>query len=213
VVGDITLICGLRGFIVTFNNELINKLEDEGQTNSVMMAKGVLHLLIGPASKVNHDCYPNAQFTRKHTPGKTPTLEVTARRQILVGEGITVSYKEGHCVHECMCTSCEDAGRNGWSRTCKPRVYQPVRDWKTRQLVKQIKRKDISQITYSYSPLGIGSPKRLRGDYHSLTERQHRQRCGVCSVHYSYRDRRALCAACFLRTASGVSMKQNIKRG
>jgi [histone H4]-N-methyl-L-lysine20 N-methyltransferase len=71
-------------------------------------------LLLGPARFANHDCNANGKLVIRGTDG----MEVVAARNIEVGDEITVSYGEDYfgienC--ECLCKTCEDAGRNGWT--------------------------------------------------------------------------------------------------
>ncbi|KAK1004427.1 histone lysine methyltransferase Set9 [Friedmanniomyces endolithicus] len=70
-------------------------------------------LFLGPARFANHDCDSNARLNTSGPHG----IHIVARRDIGVGEEITVEYGEdyfGEGNGECLCGSCERAGRNGW---------------------------------------------------------------------------------------------------
>ncbi|KAK0907854.1 histone lysine methyltransferase Set9 [Friedmanniomyces endolithicus] len=70
-------------------------------------------LFLGPARFANHDCESNARLNTSGPHG----IHIVARRDIGVGEEITVEYGEdyfGEGNGECLCASCERAGRNGW---------------------------------------------------------------------------------------------------
>jgi hypothetical protein len=107
----------LLGFCVPYSNDIIEKLEAEGKTNSVIKVKGALHLLIGPISRANHDCCPNSKFTLQlKVPGQALTVRVTAKRRILNGEEITVLYLNYYFRKnnkDCMSSTCEVMGYNG----------------------------------------------------------------------------------------------------
>ncbi|EME45658.1 hypothetical protein DOTSEDRAFT_71379 [Dothistroma septosporum NZE10] len=70
-------------------------------------------LFLGPARFANHDCQSNAGLNTTGPHG----IHIVARRDIDVGEEITVTYGEDYfgidnC--ECLCGTCEDLLRNGW---------------------------------------------------------------------------------------------------
>ncbi|KAF2215365.1 hypothetical protein CERZMDRAFT_36076 [Cercospora zeae-maydis SCOH1-5] len=70
-------------------------------------------LFLGPARFANHDCNSNARLQTKGMHG----IHIVARRNIVVGEEITVTYGtdyfgENNC--ECLCHTCEKLQRNGW---------------------------------------------------------------------------------------------------
>ncbi|GIZ45331.1 hypothetical protein CKM354_000850400 [Cercospora kikuchii] len=70
-------------------------------------------LFLGPARFANHDCNSNARLQTKGMHG----IHIVARRNIVVGEEITVTYGkdyfgEDNC--ECLCHTCEKLQRNGW---------------------------------------------------------------------------------------------------
>ncbi|KAK0366900.1 histone lysine methyltransferase Set9 [Friedmanniomyces endolithicus] len=70
-------------------------------------------LFLGPARFANHDCESNARLNTSGPHG----IHIVARRDIGVGEEITVEYGEdyfGEGNGECLCASCEKGGRNGW---------------------------------------------------------------------------------------------------
>ncbi|KAJ5815578.1 Histone-lysine N-methyltransferase SET9 [Penicillium riverlandense] len=69
---------------------------------------------LGPARFANHDCDANGRLVTRGNEG----MSVVATRNIAVGEEITVSYGDDYfgidnC--ECLCSTCEQACRNGWS--------------------------------------------------------------------------------------------------
>lgn len=70
-------------------------------------------LFLGPARFANHDCKSNAGLNTTGPHG----IHIVARRDIDVGEEITVTYGDDYfgidnC--ECLCGTCEDELRNGW---------------------------------------------------------------------------------------------------
>ncbi|KAK1003290.1 histone lysine methyltransferase Set9 [Friedmanniomyces endolithicus] len=70
-------------------------------------------LFLGPARFANHDCESNARLNTSGPHG----IHIVARRDVGVGEEITVEYGEdyfGEGNGECLCASCERGGRNGW---------------------------------------------------------------------------------------------------
>jgi histone-lysine N-methyltransferase SUV420H len=70
-------------------------------------------LFLGPARFANHDCDSNARLSTAGNSG----MEIIAKREIDIGEEITVTYGENYFGEdncECLCQSCEDSGRNGW---------------------------------------------------------------------------------------------------
>lgn len=71
-------------------------------------------LFLGPARFANHDCDPNGMLVTRGSDG----MQVVARRDIDIGEEITVDYGENYFGEnncECLCATCERAVRNGWS--------------------------------------------------------------------------------------------------
>ncbi len=70
-------------------------------------------LFLGPARFANHDCDSNARLNTTGPHG----IHIVARKDIAVGEEITVTYGEDYfgvdnC--ECLCATCERLLRNGW---------------------------------------------------------------------------------------------------
>lgn len=79
----------------------------------VSSRKKMPSLFLGPARFANHDCNANARLVTRGSDG----MEVVAVRDISEGDEITVTYGdhyfgENNC--ECLCLSCEKAGRGGW---------------------------------------------------------------------------------------------------
>ncbi|KAL8830293.1 MAG: hypothetical protein Q9170_005799 [Blastenia crenularia] len=71
-------------------------------------------LFLGPARFANHDCDANARLVTRGSEG----MQVVAARDIGVDEEITVTYGDnyfgdGNC--ECLCQTCELAGRGAWA--------------------------------------------------------------------------------------------------
>ena len=70
----------LRGILIPLRSDLLESLEVERETNSIIEVKRVPHLLVGPLSKVNHDCHPNAEFTlQPKIHGQVQRIEATAK--------------------------------------------------------------------------------------------------------------------------------------
>lgn len=70
-------------------------------------------LFLGPARFANHDCQSNANLNTTGPHG----IHIVARKDIQVGEEITVNYGEdyfGEDNRECLCHTCETLLRNGW---------------------------------------------------------------------------------------------------
>ncbi|KAK4502190.1 hypothetical protein PRZ48_005615 [Zasmidium cellare] len=70
-------------------------------------------LFLGPARFANHDCKSNATLNTTGPHG----IHIVARKDIEVGEEITVNYGEdyfGEDNRECLCNTCESMLRNGW---------------------------------------------------------------------------------------------------
>ncbi|KAL8912412.1 MAG: hypothetical protein Q9171_002598 [Xanthocarpia ochracea] len=71
-------------------------------------------IFLGPARFANHDCKANARLVTCGSEG----MQIVAAREIGIGEEITVTYGdnyfgEGNC--ECLCLTCEKAGRGAWA--------------------------------------------------------------------------------------------------
>lgn len=72
-------------------------------------------LFMGPARFANHDCGANAKLVITGQAG----IDIVAKRNIDVGEEITVTYGESYFGEdncECLCQSCEDRLINGWKQ-------------------------------------------------------------------------------------------------
>ena len=70
-------------------------------------------LFLGPARFANHDCDSNARLNTTGAHG----IHIVARKDIAIGEEITVTYGEdyfGIDNSECLCGTCESQRRNGW---------------------------------------------------------------------------------------------------
>ncbi|KAI4206313.1 MAG: hypothetical protein LQ346_001138 [Caloplaca aetnensis] len=74
-------------------------------------------LFLGPARFANHDCNANARLVTHGSEG----MQVVAARDIGIDEEITVTYGEnyfGESNCECLCLTCENAGRGQWAGAC-----------------------------------------------------------------------------------------------
>ena len=105
----------LCGHMVAMTPEEEKDLDFQRQDFSIVISsrKKTPSLFLGPARFANHDCHANARLVTKSNDG----MEIVAVRDIQEGEEITVTYGadyfgENNC--ECLCLSCEKAGRNGW---------------------------------------------------------------------------------------------------
>ena len=120
----------LCGNLVSMTPEEEMDLDLSRRDFSIVMSsrKKTPSLFLGPARFANHDCNANARLVTRGSEG----MQVVAVRDIKVGEEITVTYGdnyfgEDNC--ECLCSTCEREGRNGWpahansvqsSGTCTP---------------------------------------------------------------------------------------------
>ncbi|KAL8760900.1 MAG: hypothetical protein Q9184_002931 [Pyrenodesmia sp. 2 TL-2023] len=74
-------------------------------------------LFLGPARFANHDCNANARLVTHGSEG----MQVVAARDIGIDEEITVTYGDnyfGESNCECLCLTCENAGRGQWAGAC-----------------------------------------------------------------------------------------------
>ena len=115
-IGKGELIKYLSGTLVALTDEEEKDL-DKTQKNFSMVKssrKNRSSIFLGPARFSNHDCDANATLRITGSDG----MEVFAAKNIEIGEEITVWYGEhyfGTENEECLCQTCEDGGRNGWS--------------------------------------------------------------------------------------------------
>ena len=111
--GDvIKYLCGNK---VAMTPEEENDLDLTRRDFSIVVSsrKKIPSLFLGPARFANHDCNANARLITRGSDG----MEVVAVHDIQEGDEITVTYGdhyfgENNC--ECLCLSCERAGRGGW---------------------------------------------------------------------------------------------------
>ena len=106
----------LSGNLVAITSEEEKDLDLTRRDFSIVMSsrKKTPSLFLGPARFANHDCDANARLVTKGSEG----MQVVSVRDIDVGEEITVTYGDdyfGLGNRECLCKTCECAGRNGWS--------------------------------------------------------------------------------------------------
>lgn len=108
-------------------------------------------LFMGPARFANHDCGANAHL--KHT-GQAG-IEITATRNIDVGDEITVSYGgnyfgEDNC--ECLCKTCEDNLVNGWSQADGNAAVKSIEGTTSEGYSLRRRRRDDSAASTSRTP-------------------------------------------------------------
>ncbi|KAI9876656.1 MAG: Histone-lysine N-methyltransferase set9 [Pleopsidium flavum] len=106
----------LSGNLVSITPEEEKDLDLTRRDFSIVMSsrKKTPSLFLGPARFANHDCNANARLVTRGSEG----MEVVAVRGIEVGEEITVTYGDdyfGERNCECLCKTCEEEGRNGWT--------------------------------------------------------------------------------------------------
>lgn len=106
----------LSGYLVSMTPEEEEELDLSKRDFSIVMSsrRKTASLFMGPARFANHDCNANARLVTKGFDG----MQVVAVRDISLGEEITVSYGnsyfgEANC--ECLCRTCEQEGRGGWT--------------------------------------------------------------------------------------------------
>ena len=106
----------LTGTLVPLTAEESVELDLTQRNFSIVVSqrKKTSSIFLGPARFANHDCDANARLANRGAEG----MEVVARKNIEVGEEITVTYGEdyfGSNNEECLCHTCEVADRNGWT--------------------------------------------------------------------------------------------------
>ncbi|KAB8349768.1 hypothetical protein FH972_023782 [Carpinus fangiana] len=106
----------LSGIQVPITREAEKDLDLTRKDFSIVRSsrKKTSSLFLGPARFANHDCNSNARLSIAPNAG----MDVIARRDIDIGEEITVSYGdqyfgENNC--ECLCGTCEEKNMNGWN--------------------------------------------------------------------------------------------------
>lgn len=106
----------LSGNLVSITPDEEKDLDLTRRDFSIVMSsrKKTPSLFLGPARFANHDCNANARLVTRGSEG----MEIVALRGIEVGEEITVTYGDdyfGERNCECLCRTCEEEGRNGWT--------------------------------------------------------------------------------------------------
>jgi histone-lysine N-methyltransferase SUV420H len=106
----------LVGIQVVINKDEEKQLDLTSRNFSIVFSsrKKTQSIFLGPARFANHDCAANARLNST----ASNLMEVIALRPISRDEEITVSYGEdyfGDGNRECLCASCEQHARNGWS--------------------------------------------------------------------------------------------------
>ncbi|KAH7061107.1 histone-lysine N-methyltransferase SET9 [Macrophomina phaseolina] len=109
----IKYLCGIQ---VAMTKEEEETLDLNKRDFSIVMSsrKKAPSLFLGPARFANHDCDANARLTTAGPNG----MAIVSKKDIEVGEEITVSYGEdyfGEDNCECLCSTCERLTRNGWA--------------------------------------------------------------------------------------------------
>ena len=106
----------LTGTLVPLTTEESADLDLTQRNFSIVVSsrKKTSSIFLGPARFANHDCDANGRLVTRGMDG----MEVIARKNIEVGEEITVTYGDdyfGPKNVECLCHSCERVERNGWT--------------------------------------------------------------------------------------------------
>ena len=106
----------LTGILLPLTPQAEKELALNRRDFSVIISsrKRIPSLFLGPARFANHDCENNAKLI----PEGSKSMIIVAKKDIDIGEEITVSYGddyfgENNC--ECLCRTCEKRGRNGWN--------------------------------------------------------------------------------------------------
>jgi histone-lysine N-methyltransferase SUV420H len=103
---------GLCGILVPITTQEEGYLEEMESAFSVIMSscRKTIHVLLGPARFVNHDCNPNAKLTPIGD-----KVQAIATRVVTAEQEITVDYgKEyfGRSNCDCLCKSCRGINRS-----------------------------------------------------------------------------------------------------
>ncbi|KAL8986827.1 MAG: hypothetical protein Q9177_003917 [Variospora cf. flavescens] len=106
----------LVGNLVAMTPEEEKDLDLTRRDFSIVMSsrKRTPSLFLGPARFANHDCNANARLVTRGSEG----MQIVATRDICVDEEITVTYGDnyfGEANCECLCLTCEKAGRGTWA--------------------------------------------------------------------------------------------------
>ncbi|KAI9671018.1 MAG: hypothetical protein M1831_005103 [Alyxoria varia] len=106
----------LTGILLPLTPQAEKELALNRRDFSVIISsrKRIPSLFLGPARFANHDCENNAKLI----PEGSKSMIIVAKKDIDIGEEITVSYGddyfgENNC--ECLCRTCDKKGRNGWN--------------------------------------------------------------------------------------------------
>ncbi|KAL8737853.1 MAG: hypothetical protein Q9181_001295 [Wetmoreana brouardii] len=160
----------LVGNLVAMTSEEEKDLDLTRRDFSIVMSsrKKTPSLFLGPARFANHDCNANARLVTRGSEG----MQVVAARDISVGEEITVTYGEnyfgeGNC--ECLCLTCEKAGRGKWVGPATSGCGTPLSDEESGALSSYSLRKStrkrsrLSEVSPSPSPRPQeGNPRKKR---------------------------------------------------
>ncbi|KAI4179963.1 MAG: hypothetical protein LQ348_005285 [Seirophora lacunosa] len=108
----------LVGNLVAMTPEEEKDLDLTRRDFSIVMSsrKRTPSLFLGPARFANHDCNANARLVTRGSEG----MQIVATRDICTDEEITVTYGDnyfGEANCECLCLTCEKAGRGTWAAT------------------------------------------------------------------------------------------------
>lgn len=107
----------LNGLQVNMTEEEEEDIKSRKRDFSVVVSarSKVASLFLGPARFANHDCDANSELV----PMDKNMMYVVARKDIDIGEEITVTYSEGYFGEdncECLCSTCETRLDNGWKQ-------------------------------------------------------------------------------------------------
>lgn len=204
------LIHELPGILIRSNDDLVEQLEASGKANSVIETREAPYWLLGPASKVNHDCCPNAVFRPQPEQRRHPlALSLVARRKIICREEITVSYSDhffGYQNENCLCASCEASWCNGWrpKAACNDQAdLKVVSRRETRSMAHRKRSELLAQAIYSYEKLGDRGLRRRPQDHQALVPESNVSNCAVCGLRVAYNSTPGRCASCDLRKRAG----------
>lgn len=117
----------LCGNLVAITSEEEKDLDLTRRDFSIVMSsrKRTPSLFLGPARFSNHDCNANARLVTRGSEG----MQVVAVRDIAVGDEITVTYGDNYFGEEnceCLCLTCEEAGRGAWSAEIKSPITSGI---------------------------------------------------------------------------------------
>lgn len=155
-----TFLIALDGILLPMRDVNADIMECQKLTNSIVRnSRGSTFLLVGPASKVNHECSdikggPNAELRVVGNIGNYKIVRIVLMREVLKGAEITISYGPdyfGRGNAKCLCARCESAGIHGWERSLLDGLMQETqsrRSLQRRQEQRQERRALESKVYY-----------------------------------------------------------------